>query len=490
MPHHSAFDAVVLPRTIGSLFSGIGGMDLGLEHVTGARTLWQVERDPWCRRLLAARWPEARQYDDVHTVARAGTPLEPVDLVCGGFPCQSSSLAGQRKGVDDARWLWPEFARVLRVVGPRWVMLENVGGLLTASRGRALAQVLGDLAALGYTAEWDLFRASDVEDADGVRAPHRRERWFCVAYRDSARRAWGPGAPGSGGWSESANGGVGVGLADPDGVRERQPQGSLCDERGRAGDCGEGRAVELADADGRGPQGGIAGEERAGVAAAGRGGAGDSRDGIGVGLADTVRLPVQRRGGPRSVACESGDAQGEALKRQRGGDASGGCREAGDEREPGSAPLVHAAGARCEGLPGSRRESSRRLSKISTGGGVTGADGANRDVERRVGRRPHGVSSGLDRSATSAPHEEGPQQEDHGGPRILRASGVFLGDHRWPAGRGEPQCPWEPPRVTRTERDRCARLKALGNACVPGQAALAWRVLLAQLLARLAEENP
>ena len=192
---------------IGSLFSGIGGLELGLEHATGAHTVWQVERDAFCRSVLARHWPGAERFDDVCCV---GADLAPVDIICGGFPCQPASVAGKRKGMADGRWLWPEFARVVRVVGPRFVMLENVAGLLSLDGGRAWGSVLGDLAALGFDATWDVFRASDVG------APHRRERLFCLAYRN--------------------------------GLREPQPQGRIGDERGRAGDGG---GVADADASGR-----------------------------------------------------------------------------------------------------------------------------------------------------------------------------------------------------------------------------------------------
>jgi DNA (cytosine-5)-methyltransferase 1 len=165
--------------TIGSLFSGIGGLELGVESATGGRVLWQVERDAWCREVLAKYWPDAVRHDEVCTV----NGLPRVDIICGGFPCQDVSLAGKRAGFGGTRSsLWREYRRIVADVGPRFVFVENVSGLLTADGGHAFGEVLGDLASLGYDAMWDLFRASDVG------APHRRERVFLLAYRDGMRQ--------------------------------------------------------------------------------------------------------------------------------------------------------------------------------------------------------------------------------------------------------------------------------------------------------------
>src|SRR6266487_3849645 len=98
----------------GSLFSGIGGLDLGLERA-GMECRWQVEIDPYCQAVLRKHWPGVPKYEDVRTIS---DELERVDLVCGGFPCQPVSLAGRRRGAADERWLWPEFARLLRVLRP------------------------------------------------------------------------------------------------------------------------------------------------------------------------------------------------------------------------------------------------------------------------------------------------------------------------------------------------------------------------------------
>lgn len=164
--------------TIGSLFSGIGGLELGIEHATGGMVRWQVEKDAWCREVLARHWPDAARYDDVRHV---GDGLRRVDIICGGFPCQPVSVAGKRQARADDRWLWEEYQRIVAVVRPRFVVVENVPGLLTADKGWAFGDVLGALASLGYGATWDLFRGSDVA------SPQRRERCFLLAYDEGER---------------------------------------------------------------------------------------------------------------------------------------------------------------------------------------------------------------------------------------------------------------------------------------------------------------
>lgn len=154
-------------RTIGSLCSGIGGLELGLERAGLGRVVWQVEADAYCREVLAKHWPDAARYEDIRTVAG----LVPVDVVCAGFPCQPVSVAGRRKAQSDERWLWPHVARVVGEVAPSIVVLENVLGL----RSAGLRDVLVDLAALGFDAEWEAFSAWHVG------APHLRRRLFIAA---------------------------------------------------------------------------------------------------------------------------------------------------------------------------------------------------------------------------------------------------------------------------------------------------------------------
>jgi len=159
--------------TFGSLFSGIGGIDLGLERA-GMSCKWQVEIDPFCRQVLAKHWPDVTRYSDVREVK--GEHLEPVDLVAGGFPCQDISNAGKCAGINGERsGLWHEFFRIICALRPHFILVENVSAL----RCRGLGRVLGDLAAIGYDAEWSCVSAC------AMGAPHTRDRLFIVSYPNS-----------------------------------------------------------------------------------------------------------------------------------------------------------------------------------------------------------------------------------------------------------------------------------------------------------------
>jgi DNA (cytosine-5)-methyltransferase 1 len=156
--------------TVGSLFSGIGGFDRGLERA-GMRVVWQSEIDPYACAVLRKHWPDAPNHGDIRAIHFP--PVERCDVLCGGFPCQDISNAGKRAGIDGERsGLWSEFARVIGELRPRYVIVENVAALL----GRGLERVLGDLAALGFDAEWHCIPAS------AVGAPHERDRLWIVAH--------------------------------------------------------------------------------------------------------------------------------------------------------------------------------------------------------------------------------------------------------------------------------------------------------------------
>lgn len=164
----------------GSLFSGIGGFDLGFERA-GMECAWQCEIDDNCRGVLKRHWPEVHIYDDVRDIGRG---VEPVDLICGGFPCQDLSVAGRRKGLAGERsGLWHEFARVLAEVRPEWCVIENVPGLLSSNKGRDFAVVLHGLVELGYLVCWR------VLDAQYFGLAQRRKRVFIVGCTRDGRAA-------------------------------------------------------------------------------------------------------------------------------------------------------------------------------------------------------------------------------------------------------------------------------------------------------------
>lgn len=153
----------------GSLFSGTGALDLAAAEVFGAEPAWFCEYDHAPSLILAHHWPSVHNYGDVTTID--WSTVAPIDILTAGYPCQPFSLAGDRKGQDDVRHLWPYVAEAVRQLRPRYVLLENVRGHLSLGFG----DVLGDLASIGYDAQWCVVRAS------AAGAPHRRERIFILA---------------------------------------------------------------------------------------------------------------------------------------------------------------------------------------------------------------------------------------------------------------------------------------------------------------------
>src|SRR5690606_36023257 len=167
--------------TVGSLFAGIGGIDLGLERA-GMQVRWQVEIEDFPTRVLERHWPSVTRHRDVRQVGKHN--LEPVDLICGGFPCQDLSVAGRRAGLAGERsGLFFEFMRVVAELTPRWVLIENVPGLLSSNGGRDMGTVLGALAELGYG------YAYRVLDAQYFGVAQRRRRVFIVGCLGDWRSA-------------------------------------------------------------------------------------------------------------------------------------------------------------------------------------------------------------------------------------------------------------------------------------------------------------
>lgn len=160
-----------------SLFSGIGGLDLAAEWA-GFRTVGQCEWADYPTKVLEKHWPDVPRWRDIRTLTkesfRERTGLHTVDIISGGFPCQPFSTAGKRRGKEDDRYLWPEMLRVVQEIRPRWVVGENVAGIVSM----AIDQVLSDMEGIGYTCQ------PFIIPACAVNAPHRRDRCAIVAYAE------------------------------------------------------------------------------------------------------------------------------------------------------------------------------------------------------------------------------------------------------------------------------------------------------------------
>lgn len=212
------------------LCSGYGGFELALRPF-GVSTVAHVERDAHAAAVVVARMADealdqAPVWDDLSTFD--GRPWRGrVDLVTAGFPCQPFSSAGQRGGVDDDRWLWPDIERIVAEVGPRFVVVENVPELVR----HGLPEVLCGLARLGFDAEWGLFAASDVG------APHRRQRLWLLAYADrGGLQELGQLAGSLGAWMAGDVDGSGrADVGDASGARRRQDAGRSPGDEGTHG---------------------------------------------------------------------------------------------------------------------------------------------------------------------------------------------------------------------------------------------------------------
>lgn len=196
---------------VGELCAGYGGLSLAVEYVMGAETAWLAEIDPAARRVLAARWPDVPLYGDITAIDWSAVPR--VDVLVGGTPCQDLSIAGRRAGMAEGTrsGLWAAMRNAIATLKPSYVIWENVNGCRSASAVsalesdpgcvgagdlagqpvlRALGRVLGDLASLGFDAEWRSVRAADVG------ACHQRDRVFVLAWQGAAADADRPGLAG------------------------------------------------------------------------------------------------------------------------------------------------------------------------------------------------------------------------------------------------------------------------------------------------------
>jgi DNA (cytosine-5)-methyltransferase 1 len=162
------------------LFSGIGGFSLGLESTGGFQTIAFCEKDKYCQRVLKKHWPDVPIIEDVFDERLSNGTFRRIDLICGGFPCQSFSVAGQQRGKGDDRYLWPRMFEIIRETRPTWVLCENVPGIISM----ALDEVLSDLAGETYSSQ------AFVIPACAVNAPHRRDRVWIVAHTNATEQ-WG-----------------------------------------------------------------------------------------------------------------------------------------------------------------------------------------------------------------------------------------------------------------------------------------------------------
>jgi DNA (cytosine-5)-methyltransferase 1 len=410
---------------IGSLFTGYGGLDMAAEAVLGGHAVWTSDIDPGACKIIAHRMPDAPNLGDITKVDWIAA--EPIDLLDAGWPCQPFSHAGKRLGAADERALWPEVARAVRALRPRYVVLENVAAIASAGE---LARATADLSTLGYVGQWRCLRAADAG------APHGRARIFILATDADSGRQWhGPGG------AENLRKG------------EPQPQWSIATDTlgggrdGRAGQLGSGRRAEpahsgngtAADARGEGLAFGRVKSDRDERATPERGGSELAADARGEGQQGVGRLqPIGRDPDGRGGA----DVAWGAYERAAAADAD---RLGRDGRRLSDEPEL---GERTEGH-GRRRD----ISPEGRGGVAWGAyEPAIRRWERVLGR-PAPAPTEASRRGTQ------------------RLSPAFV---EWmmglPAG-------W----VTDVpDLGRNQQLRALGNGVVPQQAAAALRLMLAQ----------
>ena len=471
-PHHAEPPPEPEPEPrglrIGSLFSGYGGLEQGVQAVLGGTVAWHCEIDPGACKILAHRHPDVPNLGDISAVDWSA--VEPVDVLVGGFPCQDVSAAGKRAGIQPGTrsGLWAQFAHAINHLRPALVVIENVRGLCSADAHhpahsdlepcpwcvgddepvllRALGAVLGDLADLGFDAEWVGLRAADVG------APHGRFRVFVVAWpadtsSDAGRLAHGDGGPAG---------------ADAAELGRRPARG---DDRVRAARLVTGDVAAADTGRLRGQSGRVAapGEATGGgpLAIPGlRGGVGATAHTQGDGRHEGRAEPARLVGGPDAAL--SGDAaphtDGDALRQQPV--AVAGCGGAAVAGHAGAQADADAAGA------GRRRQSRQDVEhdgpQPAHAGAPRGAALDWGDYEPAIRR----WKRSLGRPAPS-PTERG----RNGQPRL---SPVFV---EWlmglPAG-------WvtDVPGITRNEA-----LKALGNGVVPQQAAAALRTLLSVVAA-------
>lgn len=400
--------------TVGSLFSGIGGIDLAFERA-GFRIVFQVEIDEYCTRILEQHWPDVARYRDVKECGSRNLPA--VDVLAGGFPCQDISNAGKKAGIKEGTrsGLWIEFARIIGEIRPAVVLLENVAAITS----RDGIKVISDLTEMGYDAEWGIIPAS------AVGAPHERKRWFCVAYRN--------------------------------GLRQLQPEGDVA----AIGGWPEYSRTELGDA------------ERSGRSWVARRGAG-SQPADGHSRPEQSSEAARNTRSSLHGSLELAHAPSSGRKALNSGATAG--EEARQRRLDGSSQsdLGDAAG---EGLSQSRQprlatpetESRAGLDAQPERSGELGnaeSFGVQGDRAARLEVAGTQLEQGLyGRASAGSGWEDRPTQSIFC--RAVDGLSRQLDCSRWPAYRGEAQKAWEAPRIAYDVPNRVARIRALGNAVVP-----------------------
>ena len=442
-----------------SLFSGIGGFDIGFERA-GMECVGQVELDPFCNKVLAKHWPNVKRMGDIRDVK--GTEFGLVDLICGGFPCQPFSNAGKRQGKADDRYLWPEMLRVISAVRPRWICGENVPGII----GMALDQVFSDLENLGYQCTAFIIPACAVD------APHRRDRLWIMAYSPVCARERGKPqsaqrqisgsdeqeAPGHAehvgrGRSEVA-GGVGPrgdgASSGPVSAGESEGPSRLPGGSAPVADAAGGRGRDASGEAGHAAQRGEDVADPSGVRSGGADGNSlhEGRE-AGKTWSDGLSKKVRRK---ENQAVGDHRAAGEDVSDSDGGHGDG--REHVPVGGPEGGASFERPGEDVSDADGIGRNG--RAGLLRSGGGRESEDGSGRSAQSFLGGTAYGFSSGLDR-------------------------GVSFWADGWEDGV---------PRVALKIKNRVPRLKALGNAVVPQVVEEIGRCILAADAADVEEAGP
>ncbi|QKW08059.1 DNA cytosine methyltransferase [Streptomyces sp. NA04227] len=481
---------------IGSLCSGYGGLDEGVRSVVGGEVAWHSEIDPHASAILTRHWPDVPNLGDLS--ALDFHDVEPVDVVCAGFPCTDLSLAGRRAGIAEGTrsGLWLHVARAISFLRPSLVVIENVRGILSTQAHsdmepcpwclgdtsaepalRALGAVLGDLAGLGFDAEWASVRASEIG------APHQRERVFVVAWpADTA----GAGRQGSGVPGRVALGG-GDAAAHADGERG---------ERARTDEPARGRHLALAGAAAEdtdlepGLERGVAasGQAQEGRARAesGRRGRAPAADADCGGFPRNAN-PAPGRGTVRRGTRQDADGRRDAAPHAPGERRHQGKPEPearGRESDPGEHSGPAAADSHGDAVWQQSVALARRFGTPLVGADCPGAAAHALSERPRIELRDSGGESGAGASGLPVERDDvdwGAYAQAVGRWERLTRPAPRPTDDR---GRLDPPfVEWlmglDAGHVTGVPGlSRAAQLKALGNGVVPQQAAAALRLLL------------